>query len=87
VGMSAGATSDDRFRVRLVRPSDGKTLATALTIEGHGSRTPAWKSLSWSIPESLRGKKVAVELSAADTGSDATVEAGVDDVRITVSNP
>ena len=87
VGMSAGATSDDRFRVRLVRPSDGKTLATALTIEGHGSRTPVWKSLSWSIPESLRGKKVAVELWAADTGSDTTVEAGVDDVRITVRDP
>ena len=85
--MSAAATAKDRFRVRLVRPSDGEVLATALTVEGPGPRTPSWKSLSWSIPESLRGEDVAIELFAADAGDDATVEAGVDDVRITVSDP
>jgi carboxypeptidase T len=86
VGMSAGATDKDRFRVRLVRPSDGDVLATALTVAGPGPRTAAWESLSWPIPESLRGERVAIEIWATDAGGDATVEAGVDDVRITVSD-
>jgi len=88
VGMSDDAGTGDRFRVRLVRPSDGRVLATALTVSGgSGARTPGWTSLTWSIPASLRGKNVAVELLASDGGSGATVEAGVDDVRITVATP
>lgn len=88
VGMSASATSDDRFRVRLVRPSDGKVLATALTVAGGGKAlTPAWTTLTYPIPAKLQGKNVAIELVAVDAKGDATVEAGVDDVRITVTAP
>jgi len=88
VGMSADAGTGDRFRVRLVRPSDGRVLATALTVsDDGGARTPAWTTLTWSIPAALRGRDVAIELFASDGGSDATVEAGVDDVRITVAAP
>jgi carboxypeptidase T len=88
VGMSADATAHDRFRVLLVRPSDGHTLAVALTVTGTGgSRRPAWTDLRFAVPSSLRGEDVAVQLYAADAGADATVEAGVDDVRITVASP
>jgi murein tripeptide amidase MpaA len=85
VGMSASADAKDRFLVRLVRPQDGRLLFTALAVEGHGRiRRPAWRSLYYRIPAELRGRRVAIELMAIDAGGDATVEAAVDDVRITV---
>ena len=88
VGMSADATAHDRFRVLLVRPSDGHMLATALTATGTGgARRPPGTDLRFAIPSALRGEDVAVQLYAADAGADATVEAGVDDVRITVADP
>lgn len=87
VGMSATATSRDRFRVRLVDPSDGSTLAQALAVDGDGrARTPRWRTLAYRIPNELRGRRVAIELVAVDAGRDATVEAGVDDVRITLKD-
>lgn len=85
VGMSSASTNGDRFRVRLVRPSSDKIIATPLSVDGGPARTPHWKTLTWSIPRPLRGTDVAVELMATDTGGDATIEAGVDDVRITVA--
>jgi hypothetical protein len=85
VGMSAAATPDDRFRVRLVDPGDGETLALALAVDGdRRSHQPRWRSLAYRIPSELRGRRVAIELVAVDAGRDARVEAGVDDVRITV---
>jgi len=85
VGMSDAATPNDRFRVRLVDPDDGQTLATALAIDGdRRAHQPRWRSLAYRIPDELRGRRVAVELVAVDAGRDARVEAGVDDVRITV---
>jgi hypothetical protein len=85
--MSATATSRDRFRVRLVDPSDGSTLAQALAVDGDGrARTPRWRTLAYRIPNELRGRRVAIELVAVDAGRDATVEAGVDDVRITLKD-
>ncbi|MEZ4597414.1 MAG: M14 family metallopeptidase [Chloroflexota bacterium] len=86
VGMSSAADAADRFRVRLVDPGDGDILATALAIDGDGrSHRPAWRSLAFPVPGELRGARVAVELVAVDSGRDATVEAGVDDVQITVT--
>jgi carboxypeptidase T len=88
VGMSTDATSRDRFRVRLVRASDGHVLANALAVTGTGGPLrPHWRQLAFAIPAALRGEDVAVELYAVDSGRDATVEAGVDDVRITVAHP
>jgi hypothetical protein len=85
VGMSSAANADDRFRVRIVDPGSGETLATALAIDGDGaSHKPRWRSLASRLPSELRGASVAIELVAVDAGRDATVEAGVDDVRITV---
>jgi hypothetical protein len=85
VGMSSAADDADRFRVRLVDPGDGHTLATALAVDGDGrSHKPSWRSLAFRIPTELRGARIAIELVAVDAGREATVEAGVDDVRITV---
>ena len=61
---------------------------TALVVRGDGSsHTPTWRSLSVRLPTALQGQDVAVLLTAVDTGRDAVVEAGVDDVRITVAAP
>jgi hypothetical protein len=84
VGMNAHANSADGLSIRLVGPA-GRTLATALTVGGNGTRrTPAWTSLDYAIPAALRGRTVSIQLVATDAGGDATVEAGVDDVRIVV---
>jgi hypothetical protein len=85
VGMSSAADADDRFRVRLVDPASGDTLGLALAIDGdRRSHMPTWRSLAFPIPSELRGARVAIELVAVDAHGDATVEAAVDDVRITV---
>ena len=83
VGLGSDATSSDRFVVRLVA-GDGSVLATALTVRGDGAaHAPSWQLLSYPIPAALSGRKVAVELLAADGASDSTVEAGVDQVTVT----
>jgi carboxypeptidase T len=83
VGLGADATSVDRFMIRLVSGSGG-VLATALTVNGDGAaHDPSWQLLSYPIPAALSGQSVAIELLAADRGSDSTVEAGVDQVRVT----
>jgi carboxypeptidase T len=82
VGMDARATAGDGLSIRLVGAS-GKVLATALTVNGNGAKqAPAWTDLDYAIPASLAGRTVFIQLVATDAGSDATVEAGVDDVRI-----
>lgn len=86
VGMDDAADDADRFRVRLVDPGEGTVLARALAVDGDGrTHRPRWRSLAYRIPDELRGLRVAIELVAVDAGRDATVEAGVDDVRITVT--
>jgi carboxypeptidase T len=83
VGLGATATSVDGFSVRLVA-ADGAVLATALSVLGNGLRQPpTWQTLDFAIPASLAGRSVAVRIEARDTGAASTVEAGVDDVRIT----
>jgi len=83
VGLGAGATENDAFMVRLVAPN-GTALATALTVKGDGTtRAPHWQTLSYHLPGALAGKSVSIELLARDAGADSTVEAGVDQVRVT----
>ena len=54
------------------------------TVVGHGQvRQPTWPSLSVPIPAELQGSAIAIELVATDGGHDSTVEAGVDQLRIT----
>ncbi len=82
VGLSKGAGDDDGFAIYLVG-KDGKRLSRLLEVSGTGrKRTPAWKRLQRTLPKSLRGKRVAIELAAYDKGKGAIVEAGVDQVRV-----
>jgi carboxypeptidase T len=83
VGLGANATAADAFAVRLVA-ADGSILATARAVHGNGTaRAPRWTPLTYTIPPALSGRDVSVELMAADAGADSTVEAGVDQVRVT----
>ena len=83
VGLGADATAADKFVVRLVG-TDGIPLATALTVTGDGTNhLPHWQSLAYAIPQTFAGQDVAMELMAVDAGADSTVEAGVDEVRVT----
>jgi len=86
-GMSSGANGSDLFQVHVVRRT-GAVPFTALTIRGDGhGHAPAWRSLRVTLPLSLEGQDVAVLLRAVDAGPASTVEAGVDNVRITLSAP
>ena len=82
--IGAAATAADRFRVLLVdRRRRARRWPRHLEVGGD-RRAPraGWRSLAFAIPGELRGRRVAVQLVAVDAGRDATVEAGVDDVRI-----
>ena len=89
MGLGAAADAADGLTIQLVRPATGDVLATALEVHGDGAEhAPGWRTLSYTIPAALAGSRVAVELVATDAGpTDATVEAGVDDVRVTASAP
>jgi carboxypeptidase T len=83
VGLDAAATAGDEFIVRLVAPN-GSRIATALNVNGDGSsHAPHWQTLNYPLPGALDGQNVAIELVARDAAADSTVEAGVDQVRVT----
>ena len=87
-GMSSAAGADDRFAVRIIGTGTTGVLFTALTVAGDGTtHLPTWRTLRVALPPSLDGQEVAVQLMVADAGPDASIEAGVDDVRITVAAP
>ncbi len=87
-GMSSAASGGDTFRIEIVGRASATPLLSALGVDGDGvAHRPAWQSLAVRLPATLEGLDVAVQLVAVDSGPDATVEAGVDDVRITVADP
>jgi hypothetical protein len=64
--------------------ADGTPVATLAEFMGAGTRRePRWRSLERAVPEELAGRRLAIQLVAIDEGPDSTVEAGVDQVRIT----
>ena len=84
LGHDRDAGPNDGLRVHLV-DADGDQLTTLLEVSGDGKRRePVWRKLTARIPSELAGQRVGVLLEAADAGDDATVEAGVDDVRVTL---
>jgi hypothetical protein len=87
VGLDARAGAGDGLRVRLVDADGSPVGDPLLVITGDGTdHPPAWRNLSLPLPEGSAGRRVAVQLEASDrrADGDATVEAAVDDVRITL---
>ena len=80
--LSANAAPTDGLNVQLVYPRAG--ALHRLMAHGTGSaRSIGWTSADLPIPASLRNQRVAIQFTATDGGASSTVEAGVDDVRIT----
>ena len=75
------ATTDDFLRVQVV----GSTTTTVFEELGAGNTDNAvWETFSVDI-SSYAGQTIYLLISAADASGGSLVEAGIDDVRITVS--
>lgn len=86
-GLDARAGAGDSLTVRLVDAAGTVIGTPLLEIAGDGSgRGPMWRKLAAVLPPETAGLQVAVEIEARDDdgGGDATVEAGVDTVRVTL---
>jgi hypothetical protein len=84
LGLSASAGRNDGLRVQLV-DGDGARVATLAVISGDKrKREPRWRTLLRTLPGEAAGRRLAIQVVAVDEGRDSIVEAGVDDVRITV---
>jgi hypothetical protein len=83
VGMTASAGPRDGFAVRLV-DDQGKRVKVLHKVSGGTGKTrkPAWTFLSKKVPAQFAGRRLAVELTVVDEGSENIVEAGVDQVRV-----
>jgi hypothetical protein len=82
VGLSASAGASDGLRIHVV-DEGGTRVATLLEVSGDGTRhRPAWRSFAAPLPAGFGGRQLALELVAVDAGADATVEAGIDQVRV-----
>ncbi len=88
VGLDAAAGAEDGLEIRLVDAAGGPLGGALVRITGDGTgRAPAWRRIAVRLPDAAAGRRVAIELRARDAGDDgdATVEVGVDDVRVTAS--
>jgi hypothetical protein len=86
VGLSGAASADDGLRIMVVEPDTGTVVAEVLTVSGDGSsQRPEWRSLVAPIAASASARRLAIELVAVDDpATDAVVEAGVDNPRVTL---
>lgn len=87
VGMDAAAGPDDGLSVHLVDTSGSPIGGPLLDVTGDGTdRPPRWRTLEVVLPAGAAGSRVAIELVARDHAGDgdATVEAAVDAIRVTV---
>jgi hypothetical protein len=83
VGLAANADAEDGLRIHLVDKS-GSRIAKVLDVSGDGSkRRPAWRGFTTDVPSGLAGQQLAIEVVAVDGGPDSTVEAAIDQVRVT----
>jgi len=75
------ANSDDYFRVKIV----GSTTSTVLEKRGTGTSIEAdWKNHSIDISE-FAGQSIYILVEAADAGAASLVEAGIDNISISIS--
>ncbi len=83
VGLSAKARANDGLAVRLV-DTKGKRVKVLHKVSGNGRKhRPVWRSLDKAIPRAFTGQRLAIEIEAVDAGTNAMVEAGIDQVRVT----
>ena len=83
VGMSSTAGQADAFTVRLVDTSGRRVKVLHKVSGGTGTtRQPAWRFLSKRIPAEFAGQRLAIELTAVDSGNEHIIEAAVDQVRV-----
>ena len=86
LGHSGVAGPDDGLRIYLVDAA-GDRVEMLFGVSGSGSkRTPRWNSVSKPLPAGYGGQRMSIELVAVDSGSDATLEVGVDQVRVTAGS-
>lgn len=84
--FDASAGPDDGLEVRLVDAAGDPIGPLLVRVRGDGSvHAPTWRQYSVELPAAAAGRQVAIELRARDAivDGDATVELGVDDVRVT----
>jgi hypothetical protein len=85
-GLDAAAGPRDGLTVRLVDEDGAPIGDPLLRVAGDGSaRLTTWRTAAIRLPRGTAGRRVAIQLEARDAGGDATVEAGIDSVRVTVS--
>jgi len=76
------ATSADRLRVRVVAGTSRSTVF--VTVASGSDRNANWARVTRSL-NAFAGKTIRILIEATDAGSDALVEAAVDDLRIYVT--
>jgi carboxypeptidase T len=79
----SAAVTGDELRVEVLDP-----LATTATpvLVAHGTatqRNAGWHAFSYDL-SAFAGRTIRIRLSATDAGSNSLVEAGIDDVRVTM---
>lgn len=85
-GLDAAAGPRDGLTVRLVDENGSPIGHPLFRVTGDGTaRLTAWRTAAIVLPPGTAGRRVAIQLEARDAGGDATVEAGIDSVRVTVS--
>jgi hypothetical protein len=80
-GHSSSATSDDRFRAYVEREDGARTVVKAERGSPDVDR-PAW-AVAWVSLAPWAGQRIRIVFEAADLAGGSTIEAAVDDVRIT----
>jgi hypothetical protein len=86
IGMDAAAGARDGLTVRLVDESGAPLGDPLFRVVGDGTvRQTPWRTIAVILPARAAGTRVAIQVEARDAGADATVEAGIDSVRVTVS--
>jgi carboxypeptidase T len=77
----ANASTDDGFRAYVERPDGSRTLVRE-ELGGGAADGPAWAAVAVPMTP-WAGETVRIVFTATDAGTGSTVEAAVDDVRIT----
>ena len=79
----AAAVLGDELRVEVLDPLAG-TATTVLVAHGIATqRNGGWHTKSFDL-SAFAGRTIRIRLSATDAGSNSLVEAGIDDVRVTM---